>query len=53
MSDEGINFDMSDSKFVDGYDTGMEEYDDYNFFVDDWECYQWTPIGDDDDVTIE
>ena len=37
MSDEGINSDMEDSKFMNGYDMGVEDDDDNNFLGDNWE----------------
>ena len=35
-SDEGINFDMDDSAFVNGYNIRVEEDYDNNFFRDAW-----------------
>ena len=47
---KGSNCDMEGIAFVNKYDTGVEKYDDKNFFGDDWEWYQRTPFGDNDDV---
>ena len=50
LSDECNNCDMEDGAFLSGYDIGVEYDYDNNFLGDEWEQYQWNPIGDDDNA---
>ena len=52
ISDKGGNFNIEDGESVNGNDTGVEYYYDNNFFGSYWDWNHWTPIVDDDAVSV-